>query len=299
MGSKLSSHLARPKKCCAPFRYIQRMKSSTPFQSLAIVGLGGIGASVGLGLKRRGLPLRIGGYDLLPEVLELAQAQGVIDFICPSLAACADAELIVLATPPHALYRCFQELAPHLKSRTVLTDVASVKAPVLAWAQTILPHPQRFVGGHPIAGTGRSGLQAARADLFEGAQWVLTPTAYTDPAAQQQVEWLVRSLGAVPVWIEAEQHDKEFALLSFVPHCVAFSLQSLHRQHPTFLQGGSSWRDATRVAESDPALWAELLLLNRQFTAEHLTALIAHLNRLAQLLEKGDEKSLRAFLKPK
>jgi prephenate dehydrogenase len=274
------------------------VKSSIPFRSLAIVGLGGIGASVGVGLKRRGLPLRIGGYDLLPQVSELAQAQGVVDFIYPSLAACADAELIVLATPPHALPQCFQELAPHLKPKTVLTDVASIKAPVLAWAQALLPYPQQFVGGHPIAGTERSGLQAARADLFEGAQWVLTPTAYTDPAAQQQVEWLVRSLGAVPVWIEAEQHDKEFALLSFLPHCLAFSLQSLHHQHPTFLQGGSSWRDATRVAESDPALWAELLLLNRQFTAEHLTALITHLNRLLQLLEAGDKKTLWAFLKP-
>jgi prephenate dehydrogenase len=155
------------------------------------------------------------------------------------------------------------------------------------------------VGGHPIAGTERSGLPAARADLFEGASWVLTPTAHTDPTAQQQVEWLVRSLGATPILMEAEQHDKEFALLSCLPHCLAFSLKSLQRQHPTLLQGGSSWRDATRVAESDPALWAELLLLNRQFTAEHLTALMAHLNRLLQLLEAGDAESLRAFLKPR
>jgi prephenate dehydrogenase len=270
-----------------------------PFRSLAIVGLGGIGASIGLSLKRRGLNLQVGGYDLLPQVSELAQAQGVVDFVYPSLAACADAELIVLATPPHALPQCLQEFALHLKPETVLTDVASVKSPVLAWAQAILPHPQRFVGGHPIAGTERSGLPAARADLFEGASWVLTPTAHTDPTAQQQVEWLVRSLGATPILMEAEQHDKEFALLSFLPHCLAFSLKSLQRQHPTLLQGGSSWRDATRVAESDPALWAELLLLNRQFTAEHLTALMAHLNRLLQLLEAGDAESLQAFLKPR
>jgi prephenate dehydrogenase len=245
------------------------------------------------------LPLPISGYDLHPKVSALAQAQGVVDLVCPSLAACADAELIVLATPPHALYQCFQELAPHLQPDTVLTDVASIKSPVLAWAQALLPHPQRFVGGHPIAGTERSGLQAARADLFEGAQWVLTPTACTDPAAQQQVEWLVRSLGATPVVMEAEQHDDEFALLSFLPHCLAFSLQSLHHQHPTLLQGGSSWRDATRVAESDPTLWAELLLLNRRFAIHHLAALIAHLNRLLQLLEAGDETALRAFLKPR
>ncbi len=268
-----------------------------PFRSLAIVGLGGIGASIGLSLKRRGLPLQISSYDLQPQVSELARAQGVVDAVCASLAACADAELIVLATPPHALSRCFHELAPHLQPGTVLTDVASIKSPVLAWAQALLPHPQRFVGGHPIAGTERSGLQAARADLFEGAQWVLTPTACTDPAAQQQVEWLIRSLGATPVVMEAERHDDEFALLSFLPHCLAFSLQSLHREHPTLLQGGSSWRDATRVAASDPALWTELLLLNRQFTAAHLTALITHLNRLVQLLEAGDETALRAFLK--
>ncbi|GIV05993.1 MAG: prephenate dehydrogenase [Fimbriimonadales bacterium] len=263
---------------------------------LAIVGLGGIGASVGLAIRARRLPFTIAGYDLRPEVTKQAHARGILEIPCFTLEACANADMILLATPPSAMRDCLQALAPHLKPHTVLTDVASVKAPILAWAQQLLPHPQRFVGGHPVAGTEYSGLQAARTDLFEGAQWVLTPAAHTDPMALAQVSTLVQSIGAAPVLMAAEQHDREFALLSFLPHCVAFSLTALHRAHPTRLQGGSSWRDATRVAASDPTLWAELLLLNRRYTLEHLEVLINRLERLATLLDQGSPEPLAAYL---
>ncbi|GBC92300.1 Prephenate dehydrogenase [bacterium HR15] len=264
---------------------------------LAIVGLGGIGASVGLACKARGLPMSIGGYDLRPEIVQQAHARGIIDTPCATLEACAEADLLLFATPPRALPDCFRQLTHCLKPDTVLTDVASVKTPILAWAQQLLPHPQRFVGGHPIAGTEQSGLPAARADLFESAPWVLTPTDQTDRDALQQVEAFVQSLGAMPIALSAEQHDREFALLSFLPHCIAFSLIALHRQQPTSLQGGRSWRDATRVAASDPALWTELLLLNREHTLDYLHALTEHLRQLAQLLQQGDADSLEAFLR--
>ncbi len=240
--------------------------------------------------------MQVAGYDLRPEVVAEAQALGVIDTPCPMLSACAQADLLVLATPPRALRDCLHQLAPHLQPHTLLTDVASIKTPILEWAQAILPAPERFIGGHPIAGTEQSGLPAARADLFEGAPWVLTPTEQTDADALAQVEAFVRSLGATPIRLSAEQHDREFALLSFLPHCIAFSLTALHRQHPTQLQGGRSWHDATRVASSDPALWSELLILNRENTLPHLHALIDRLHQLADLLQRGDEEPLKAFL---
>mgnify|MGYP000224059737 CR=1 FL=1 len=265
-------------------------------KQIALIGLGGIGASIGLAIKAKGVPLTIAGYDLHPEVTEQAHLQGILDRPCLTLEACADADLILLATPPYAMRDCLQQLASHLKPHTVLTDVASVKTPILAWAQQLLPQPQQFVGGHPITGTEQHGLQAARAELFEGAQWVLTPTEHTDPTALARVSTLVQSLGATPVLMEAEQHDREFALLSFLPHCVAFSLIALHRAHPTLLHGGRSWRDATRVAASDPTLWTELLLLNCHHTLEHLNALINRLQRLAMLLDKGNPEPLKALL---
>lgn len=264
---------------------------------LSIIGLGGIGASVGLAIKAHRLPLQIMGYDLRREVMEEAHARGVIDAPCPTLEACAEADLILLATPPRAIYDCLLQLAPRLKPDTILTDVASVKAPVLAWAQELLPYPEQFIGGHPIAGTEQSGLQAARADLFEDAPWVLTPTVQTNPDALQQVEALVQSLGAIPTRLNAEQHDREFALLSFLPHCIAFSLIALQQEHPTQLPGGRSWRDATRVAASDPELWTELLILNRQNTLEYLNALTHRLRELAELLAQADAEQIRAFLR--
>lgn len=263
---------------------------------LAIIGLGSIGASVGLAYQHESLSDTVIGYDSDPDALEGALAMGATDQPAESVAACAEADLIVVATPPNAVPEVFQQLAPHLRPHTVITDVVSVKQPVLAWAQRYLPYPNRFVGGHPIAGTEQRGYTAARADLFQGAQWALTPTPHTDADALAQVEQFVRTLRAVPLLIDPLQHDHEFALLSFVPHCVAFSLVALHRQHPTLLQGGGSWRSATRVAHSDPTLWHQLLLLNRKATAEWLGQLIKHLEQFRTALDGDDPEALRTLM---
>jgi hypothetical protein len=159
---------------------------------VAIIGLGGIGASVGLAIQHEALGWGVVGYDVAPDALTGALQMGAIDHPAESVAACACADLIVIATPPLAMPEVFQQLAPRLRPETALTDVASVKSPVLRWAEAYLPYPSRFVGGHPIAGTERHGVRAARADLFHGAPWALTPTAQTDPDALQRVEAFVR-----------------------------------------------------------------------------------------------------------
>jgi prephenate dehydrogenase len=192
----------------------------------------------------------------------------------------------------------FQALAPRLRPETVLTDVASVKLPVLRWAEAHLPYPSRFVGGHPIAGTEHYGVRAARADLFHGAPWVLTPTAQTDPDALLRVEAFVRTLRAAPLTVDPAQHDREFALLSFLPHAVAFSLAALHRENPTTVPPGGSWRSATRVVQSDPALWAQLMALNREPTREWLEQLIQRLQTLADALGQGDPRTIQGRLCP-
>jgi prephenate dehydrogenase len=184
---------------------------------VAIIGLGGIGASVGLAVQHEALGWGVVGYDVAPDALTGALQMGAIDHPAESVAACADADLIVIATPPLAMPEVFQQLAPRLRPETALTDVASVKSPVLRWAEAYLPYPSRFVGGHPIAGTEHHGVRAARADLFHGAPWALTPTAQTDPDALQRVEAFVQTLRAAPLIMDAAQHDREFALLSFRP----------------------------------------------------------------------------------
>lgn len=265
-------------------------------KTIALIGLGGIGASVGLAYQHVEQGDVVWGYDIDPEAQRGALEIGAIDQPAESVAACADADMIVLATPLQAVPEILQQLAPHLRPETVITDVVSLKQPVLAWAQQHLPYPHRFVGGHPIAGTERHGYQVARADLFRGAVWVLTPTPETDPDAVARVEQLVRLLSAIPVRLNAAQHDREFALLSFVPHCLAFSLAALHAEHPTQLQGGGSWQSATRVAHSDPDLWTELLLQNREPTVEWLSLLTERLQMLQDALLQGDAAKLRALL---
>mgnify|MGYP005843158555 CR=1 FL=1 len=264
---------------------------------VAIIGLGGIGASVGLALQHTELGYVLIGYDACMDTDLEALAIGAVDHPAESIAACAHADLIVIATPPRAIPELFQQLAPHLFPETVVTDVASVKAPVLEWAQAYLPYPNSFVGGHPIAGTERHGIYAARADLFQGAAWVLTPTSHTDPDALQCVKAFVQNIGAFPVTMDATQHDREFALLSFLPHALAFSLAALHRENPTHLIGGGSWRSATRVAQSDPALWAELMALNREPTRQWLEQLIQRLQQLADALTQGDVDALQRLLR--
>lgn len=263
---------------------------------IAIIGLGGIGASVGLALQHAALDCVVMGYDLAPDALRDALQAGAIDHPAESVAACADADLIVIATPPLSVPAIFQQLAPLLRPDTVLTDVVSVKLPVLRWAEQYLPDPSRFVGGHPIAGTEHHGIRAARADLFHGASWALTPTAQTDPDALQRVQAFVRTLRAAPLTIDAAQHDREFALLSFVPHALAFSLAAMHRENPTALPPGGSWRSATRVAQSDPTLWAQLILLNHEPTRVWLEQLIQRLQTLADTLTQGDPDALQRLL---
>jgi prephenate dehydrogenase len=265
---------------------------------VAIIGLGGIGASVGLAIQHEALGWGVVGYDVAPDALTGALQIGAIDHPAESVAACADADLVVIATPPLAMPEVFQALAPRLRPETVLTDVASVKSPVLRWAEAHLPYPSRFVGGHPIAGTEHYGVRAARADLFHGAPWALTPTAQTDPDALQRVEAFVQTLRAAPLTIDAAQHDREFALLSFVPHAVAFSLAALHRENPTTVPPGGSWRSATRVAQSDPTLWAQLMALNREPTREWLEQLIQRLQTLADALGQGDPRTIQGRLCP-
>lgn len=263
---------------------------------VAIVGLGGIGASVGLAYQHSELGDAVWGYDVDTEAVRGALAIGAIDQPVETVEACADADVILIATPPRAVPEILQQLAPRLRHDTVITDVVSVKQPVLEWARRYLPYPNCFVGGHPIAGTEQHGYQAARADLFQCAPWVLTPTPDTDADALARVERLVRAVRAIPFPMDAAQHDREFALLSFVPHCIAFSLVALHKAHPTQLQGGGSWKSATRVAQSNPELWSELLTLNREATTEWLGVLIERLQKVQEALQQGESEQLLAQL---
>jgi prephenate dehydrogenase len=259
---------------------------------VAIIGLGLIGGSIGLGLQD--FSYAVGGWDIDPSAIDLALQRGAINGRFDSPEEAAEADLIVVATPPEAVVPTLERLAPHLRPETVITDCASVKAEIVGGVRRIAPPilPQ-FVGGHPMAGLHLSGIGNATWNLFEGAAWVLTPTAETDRQAYSTVSKMVHGLGAKVYLMDPAEHDRHVALLSHVPHLVAAQLmkEAIGLSYPQV--SGGSWRDMTRVASSDPGLWTEIVMNNREAIAGVLRRLSTEMDQIATMVEEGDAFNVR------
>lgn len=260
---------------------------STPPRRAAVVGTGLIGASVGLALRAAGW--HVTGADRDPGVERAALAACALDAVGTDL----DAELTVVAVPVRAAPAVALEA---LARGGVVTDVGSVKAPVVA----AVDHP-RFVGGHPMAGSEASGVAGARADLFDGAAWVLTPTSRTDPAAHALVHGVVRSLGADVVTLAPEDHDRLVATVSHVPHLTAAALMQLAasraEQDAAVLRlAAGGFRDMTRIAAGEPGIWLDICTDNRNAILAVLDELIGTLGELRRIVADGDTEALHARL---
>ena len=254
---------------------------------VAIIGLGLMGASLGMALREARITREVVGYDAAPGVAARAQERGAIDAACASVAeAIASSDLVVLATPLLAMRELLAEIAPLLAPETVVTDLGSAKASVVSWADALLPAPSQFVGGHPMAGSEQSGIEAARPDLYHDATWLLTPTPRTSPAALQTVERIVAALGAHPERLTPERHDRAVALASHLPLLAASALTLTVAQSSdaadalTIAAGG--FRDTTRVASGSPRMARDICLTN---SAPLLDALDAYLGALQALRE--------------
>jgi prephenate dehydrogenase len=250
---------------------------------LAVVGTGLIGASIGLAAKRAGVE-HVAGFDPDAAALALAAERGAIDEPGERLSdAVADAELAVVAAPVATLPAQVAAVVEASGERCTVTDVGSTKGPVCA----AVTHP-RFIGGHPVAGSEAHGPEHARAELFEGATWFLTPVAATDPQRYRTLHGFVGALGAVPVAVDPEAHDRLLALTSHLPHAVANLL--LNQAGGTRVEGheplaaaGGSLRDMTRVAGANPRIWVDIFLDN----APALRAALAEHRRLVEQLESA------------
>lgn len=248
-----------------------------------VVGTGLIGASVGLALREAGW--HVTGTDLDPEVARVAQAVGAVD----RLGTDPHAELTVVAVPVGAVSEVARAA---LSGGGAVTDVGSVKAPVVA----AVDHP-RFVGGHPMAGSEALGPEGARADLFDGATWVLTPTAATDTDAHALVHSVVRSLGAEVVTLDPAAHDRLVAAVSHVPHLTAAALMGLaeerSEEHAALLRlAAGGFRDMTRIAAGDPGIWLDICDDNRGAILDVLDDLIARLADLRGTVDRRDRSHL-------
>ena len=249
------------------------------FQSdrLAIIGTGLINGSLALALKEAGKIRAVVGCARRAETLERARALGLCDEVTSDPAAAVrGADMVVLGTPPGALGTVAAALAPGLDAAAVVTDVGSVKSVVVAAVRAALPWPERFVGGHPVAGTEHSGPEAAFASLFHGRRCILTPTAATAPAATARVRAMWEDVGASVDEMDPVQHDRILAITSHLPHLIAYTIvgtvADLEEQvrSEVFKYAAGGFTDFTRIAASDPVMWRDVFLHNKEATIEML-----------------------------
>ena len=267
---------------------------------IAIFGVGLIGGSFALALRRGHSDLRVIGIDCDAGALDAALRRGVIDEAAAPTAV-SDADVILLAVPVRQFPGVLGEISPLLKSATIVTDAGSTKQDVIAAARAALGSKvSQFVPGHPIAGREHAGVAAAASELFEGKNVVLTPIAENATHTIERVRSLWRACGARVVEMPAETHDAVFAAVSHLPHLLAFTLvdelASRANAKTLFSFAASGFRDFTRTAGSSPQMWKDIALNNRDALLAELTAYEAHLVDLRKALEAGDGEALETLM---
>jgi prephenate dehydrogenase len=258
------------------------------FNRVVIAGVGLIGGSIGLGIRQRFLAETVIGLDHDPEALDAAQWRGIIDEAHLQPGPWLEGvDLVILAAPVRRLEELARSLEPFLSSQTIITDVGGVKADLVH----ALAH-LRFVGSHPMAGSERFGVVNADAALLENAVWVLTPVDGTDAAALSLVEEFVTLLGAKPLQVSPEQHDRLVAAVSHVPYLTSLALTHLVVQDDDrdlmMLLAAGGFRDLTRVASGSPRMSRDMVVGNREVVRRTLAGLAKQLQRLALLLDEPE-----------
>ncbi len=265
---------------------------------LVVVGLGLIGGSFAKGLRESGLCREVVGVDLDPQSRKLAVELGVVDRCEDNLAAaCVGADVIQLAVPILAMEKLLGMLATLDLGNAVLTDVGSAKGNVVRAAREAFgAMPTRFVPGHPIAGSEQSGVEASNAQLFRRHKVILTPLEGTDPAALALVDHLWSALGADVEHMQVERHDEVLAATSHLPHLLAFGLvDSLAKRNENleiFRYAAGGFRDFTRIAGSDPVMWHDIFLANREAVLRTLDTFRSDLDALRDAVDAGDGHQL-------
>jgi len=263
---------------------------------LGILGLGAIGGSLARQAKADGIR-QVLGWSPEPAERVAAVKQGALDDAPHSAAEVASrVELLILAAPPVANLDLLERLAPRLAPGCLVSDVGSVKRAIVSKAES-LGLAGRFAGSHPLAGTERTGFEASRGDLFQGALVYVTPAAGGESAAREVAHFWEDVCGAQAVVLDAARHDAQLAVTSHLPQIVASLLgQYLSRHLPPGAGLGPGARDTTRLAASEPRLWTEILLLNRDEVLPALRALEEPLGELERALEAGDANAVRSWL---
>ncbi|HEX3996943.1 MAG TPA: prephenate dehydrogenase/arogenate dehydrogenase family protein [Pirellulales bacterium] len=266
------------------------------WNTVAIVGVGLIGGSIGLALRSRGLAGRVIGVGRSDASLGRALETGAVSETTLELAAAVEkADLVVFATPVDRIVSAIQEAQRHFSSRALVTDAGSTKAAMVRELEnSIRPHI-RFVGGHPLAGGEKAGVAFASADLFEGRVAIVTPIEQTPPKVVRDAREFWSSLGARVVTMSPEEHDEAVAAISHLPHLVASAVARSTPQDRLDLAAGG-WRDTTRIAAGDAELWQQILLANRRNVLKSLARFEKTIARFKAALKNDKPAALKRLL---
>ena len=275
---------------------------SVIYDRVALIGLGLIAGSMSLAMRESGLAGEVVGYARSAETRATAEEIGLVNRVVATAAeAVRDADLVVLAVPVGAMAEVAQEIAPHLKPGATVTDVGSVKQAVIAAVGPHLPEGVHFIPGHPLAGTEHSGPRSGFASLFRNRWWLLTPESQVDPAAIARLEELVRGFGANTERMEAGHHDLVLAVTSHTPHLIAYTMVGVADHIKRVTEGevikysAAGFRDFTRIAASDPTMWRDVFLQNKEAVLDILGRFTEELFVLQRAIRMGDGPHLHDY----
>ncbi|MCS6876396.1 MAG: prephenate dehydrogenase/arogenate dehydrogenase family protein [Aquificaceae bacterium] len=269
------------------------------FKRVAVIGVGFMGGSFALAC-REVLGCTLYGVDINPEAIRKAKELRVIDEGSTDTTALRDfdPELVVIATPVRTFESIGKNLREVIGQSCIVSDLGSVKGTLVYSMEELLG--SRFVGGHPIAGTEKAGVEHARKDLFKGKRFIITPTPSTDAHAKRLVKDLWEAIGSMVEEMDPYLHDFVFGVVSHLPHAVAFALihtvEELSGEVNLFKYPGAGFKDFTRIAGSDPVMWRDIFLQNSQEVLKSMDVFMNTLSQLRKLIFEGDEKALTEYL---
>jgi prephenate dehydrogenase len=253
---------------------------------VGIVGLGLIGGSLGLALRRLGHSIEVTGVAKRAESAADAIERGAADQASTDLADLADCDIVVIATPIEEIAGVLDRLGPIVATETLITDVASVKRPLLDWGQR-LPNPARFLGGHPVAGKTRSGVGQSDPAIFDHEPWIFTPAPSQDVRRFDTWFEMVRAIGATVSFMRADVHDQQMAYLSHLAFVVSAAFAETVQKHADPTLGGPGYRGMVRLAGGDPAMYEAIARENRGALVEAIDRFDAVLHRYRQRIDGG------------
>ncbi|MFK5997555.1 MAG: prephenate/arogenate dehydrogenase family protein [Rhodobacterales bacterium] len=268
---------------------------SIVYEKVALIGLGLIAGSLAHAMRRAGIAGRISGFARSPKTRETAREIGLCDDVCDTVAdAVKDADLVILAVPVGAMAAVAEQIGPHLKKGATLSDVGSVKASVIKNVSPFVPDGVHFIPAHPLAGTEHSGPRSGFAELFDNRWCILVPIENTDAAALAKLRDFWQKIGANVEVMDAKHHDLVLAVTSHAPHLIAYTMvgvaDDLRRvtDKEVINFSAAGFRDFTRIAASDPTMWRDVFLNNKDATLEILGRFSEELFDLQRAIRAGD-----------